>query len=178
MRTWLAAIAVATVCIACQGVTVNYVDAGNDAAADTGQDAQGDAQEDGGEDSAPADAGGLHVVDGQAVGSNGACGCDTKAGFGCCIPAGGGAAFCSDTAQACVAAGGMFVGCETDDSVNESVCCWNGAVGATGYTALSGACGSRPHACLSAGDCAQSACEIATCGGVTIGACKAKPACP
>ena len=118
------------------------------------------------------------VVDGSPIGDGGFCGCDTAAGDGCCVPAGGGSPFCTPSIAACTAGGGMYVGCIASEL--DSLCCWNGGPGAGGATAFAGACGDRAQACASTSDCpAGQSCAVATCHGLSVGACGAAgPSCP
>jgi hypothetical protein len=115
-----------------------------------------------------------------AFGPDGECPCDPSQGLGCCIPKGERAPFCSADVSGCVDGGGVFAGCTGYDPATESVCCWNGPVGAGGFTTLAGSCGARAIACTLASDCStQGGCSIQSCKGFLLGACGATaPACP
>ena len=164
-RHLLAVSVIALGSIACEGVEVHYV--GGDA---------GDAHED---RSPSLDAGPLNVLDANPIDPTGFCDCDlSTGGGGCCLPSGGGAAFCTDTPDSCASGGGIFVGCQTYDPSSNSVCCWNDATTPGSELLLASTCGSRPTSCKEAADCSGGACQLATCGGVTVGACGVTPTCP
>ncbi|MDB4935729.1 MAG: hypothetical protein JWP87_2701 [Labilithrix sp.] len=160
--------------VACESATnldVTYGDASAALEASTSADADA-AQGDGGAPPTPS------VVSG--------CPCDESAGVGCCIPAGGGAPFCTTDMTACADEKGAYLRCSQPDPLTESECCWRAVASASGGTATvaafaSGCDGGTP-ACLVASDCAgsgASTCTTAVCHGVTIGACGATaPVCP
>lgn len=154
---------------------------------DAGQPAEEAGSADGGGGGATSDAPVFPVKDAASVvtsttvpcqGADGAV-CDQTQGLGCCMPSGGGAAFCVDQGSAKAAcSGGVFMGCVKSDSTSESECCWNGS-GAGSFTAYAGSCGARPFACSTTEDCPSgSACNTITCHGLTVGACGVTPACP
>jgi hypothetical protein len=191
MRLGLLTIAsTALACLACESVDVHYVppaETGDAAVVDAATDGRSPAIDSGAPDSAEAgslsdsgrvivEAGPLHVLDASASSAAGFCGCDHTAGAGCCVQHEG-PAFCSDTYDACLAAGGMFVLCETSSPTTESVCCWNGS-GSSSSTALAASCGARSTACTSDADCGGGRCARTMCGGILVGACGAPPACP
>lgn len=128
------------------------------------------------------------MEDGQAIGPGGLCMCgDIDAGGepngsngeGCCLPKGGGAPFCTSDGTDCAGSGGLFILCQSPTI--DSVCCWSNlnASGSSAEMALAGTCGSRAQACGATTDCSGAAtCELATCGGLTVGACGMTPSCP
>ena len=180
-KTVVAVIGTALAFVACDSPDVHYVppEAGvgpADAAFDDRGPSGESGSPDSGDDGAPADSGPLDLVDANAVGSDGFCGCDHTAGVGCCVPHGS-MAFCSDTYDACLANGGMFILCESSNAVGDSACCWNETGGAMS-TAAAATCGPRPTACTSDADCASGTCAQTRCGGILVGACGAPPRCP
>ncbi len=123
----------------------------------------------------PTDGGALTVTDGAAVGEAGSCGCEARAGEGCCLQKG--ASFCTIAGTACTNAGGIFLGCAASNS-ESGECCWNGSPGVGGSTAYAGSCGARPRSCTTTADCLSGTCQLTTCGGLVLGACGVVPVCP
>jgi len=150
---------------ACEAVEVHYV--GDDA---------GDARAD---RSPSFDAGPLNVLDANPIDPTGFCDCNLgTGGGGCCLPGGGGAAFCTDSRDSCANGGGIFVGCQSFDQSTNSVCCWNDSASPGSELLLASTCGTRPTSCKEAADCNSGVCQLATCGGVIVGACDVTPTCP
>jgi hypothetical protein len=152
-------------CASLANVDVSLADAGR---ADAAQGPLGD--RDGGSHDAA-------IVLPPAGNSDAGCDCDTTAGLGCCLPAGGGAAFCA-AANECTT--GIYAACEKYEPVTESYCCWNDGTGAGSSTRYAGECGARPVACTRDDECTGGAkCETSICGALTIGTCGGpKPSCP
>ncbi|MDB4997818.1 MAG: hypothetical protein JWM74_5250, partial [Myxococcaceae bacterium] len=82
--------------------------------------------------------------------SDAGCDCETKAGLGCCMPPGGGAAFCAEASEC---TGGLYAPCEKYEPDTDSYCCWNNGTSAGGFTAYASACGARPTACTRDDEC-------------------------
>jgi hypothetical protein len=155
-----ALLAASTGCEALASVDLHYVDGGTP-------------------ESHPSSSDGVAADDADAIGQGGLCGCDLNQGEGCCIPKGSAAAFCTMDGAGCVAADGLYIGCQS--STMDSTCCWTtgNASGAGAQLAFRATCGADPAACTATSDCSGAgACELATCGGVTVGACGVTPVCP
>lgn len=158
------------ICIGCEGVDIKYQDASSEMPPGPLQMAK-----DGG-----IEGGDIVMADASVLGAEGFCDCDHRSGYGCCLlpntdP------FCAENASmnGCAAKGGMFIGCEKYNSVDDSACCWNYGTGAGSLTAYAGLCGQRPTACMTNDDCLPNvACKITTCKGLKVGACGVMPTCP
>ncbi len=177
IRAGLIAFAFLPGCESIADLNVRYTDAGAaEGASDAADGANADA----------ADADRPPPIDGGPVDSLGKCPCDTTAGIGCCIPAGGAAPYCISSfhAASCTSAAGMFVACTEFDAVNDSFCCWHDGTGAGSETAYAAACNAGPMACRKSSDCSAGAtCTTVSCGGATdaftVGVCRAAgPTCP
>jgi hypothetical protein len=159
--------ALALLGVGCTSIPLDYTPDGGSVDAGSGDSASAT-------DAAPA-------MDAEPVdaGSGPPCPCDASAGLGCCILGGGVAPFCTANGEACTGANGVFSACQVGDPDTESECCWSGSPAAGGSTHYASSCGQRPASCSGPADCPRGEpCELATCSGMTVGACGVMPTCP
>jgi hypothetical protein len=157
---WIALITVMLGCEAVAGVDLHYT--GGMTGPDSGH---------------PSSDGATPDPDADAFGPGGLCGCDFTGGEGCCLPHGG-TPFCTSDSYGCIGTQGLFIGC--DQSQTDFVCCWTSTNGGGGgsQTAANSTCKTGPLYCNVTADCNGTTCQLATCAGITIGACGMTPACP
>jgi hypothetical protein len=108
-------------------------------------------------------------------------GCDTTAGFGCCIGAAN--ETCMETRSADALCGGLgaslFVTCRQGDG--DSACCWRTAANGARSTAFAADCSGGSIACLDDSGCPSGvSCHTHDCGApaIKIGECGKDPVCP